>query len=138
VSVDLSFLGRLTIEIDDHTRLPGCPSGDRVVGTSTRYRFDGDRIRAAARSTPATDWVTVRAGGAGAVDARMLLETDDGALILVRYGGRIAYSDNGATVMIAPTFETNDERYAWLNNVQAIGKGERVGTTLIYEVYAAS
>ena len=138
MSLELSFLGRLTIEIDDHTRLPGCPSGDRLVGTSTRYRFDGDRIRGAARSTPATDWVTVRAGGLGTVDARMLLETDDGALILVRYEGRIVYSENGATVIIAPTFETNDERYDWLNSVQAIGKGQRVGTTLVYEIYAAS
>ena len=69
------------------------------------------------------------------MDARLLLETDDGAMILVRYEGRIVYHDNGASVMIAPTFETNDERYAWLNSVQGIGKGERVGTTLIYDLY---
>jgi hypothetical protein len=137
MSIELTHLGRLTIEIDDHTRLPGSPSGDRLVGSATSYRFEGDRIRATARATPATDWVTVRAGGSGTVDARLLLETDDGAYILVRYEGRITYQSDGASVVIAPTFETNDERYAWLNSVQGIGKGERVGTTLIYEIYQA-
>ncbi|HEY1831407.1 MAG TPA: DUF3237 domain-containing protein [Acidimicrobiales bacterium] len=138
MSIELIHLCRLTIEIDDHTRLPGAPSGDRLVGTSTNYRIDGQRIRGIARSTPATDWVTVRAGGSGTVDARMLIETDDGALILIRYEGRIVYTEDGATVIVAPTFETNDERYDWLNSIQAIGKGERVGTTLVYEFYQAS
>jgi hypothetical protein len=138
VAIDLTLLGRLTIEIDDHTRLPGSPSGDWLVGTATDYRLEGERISARALATPATDWVTVRAGGSGTVDARMLLETDDGALILMRYQGRIVYSENGATVVTAPTFETNDERYAWLNSVQGIAKGERVGTTLVYEIYSAS
>ncbi len=62
------------------------------------------------------------------MDARLLLATDDGALILMRYRRAIAYSAEGASVVTAPTFETNDERYAWLNSVQAVAKGERVGT----------
>jgi len=28
-----------------------------------------------------------------------------------------------STIYVAPRFETSDERYAWLNRVQAIGKG---------------
>ena len=111
MGIELSHLGRLTIEIDDHTHLPGSPSGDWLVGTATDYRLEGEGISARALATPATDWVTVRSGGSGTVDARMLLKTDDGALILMRYQGRIVYSENGATVVTAPTFETNDERY---------------------------
>jgi hypothetical protein len=39
------------------------------------------------------------------------------------------------TAYAAPRFETGDERYAWLNKVQAIGKGRLDGTTLTYEWY---
>ena len=36
----------------------------------------------------------------------------------------------------APTFETGDERYAWLNRVQAVGKGIiRPDRTIDYEFY---
>ena len=27
------------------------------------------------------------------------------------------------TIYVAPRFETGDERYAWLNRIQAVGKG---------------
>ena len=27
------------------------------------------------------------------------------------------------TAYVAPRFETGDERYAWLNGIQAVGKG---------------
>jgi hypothetical protein len=40
-----------------------------------------------------------------------------------------------APVYTAPRFETGDERYAWLNRVQAVAKGELDGTTLTYEVF---
>jgi hypothetical protein len=28
-----------------------------------------------------------------------------------------------ATIYVTPRFETGDERYAWLNRIQAVGKG---------------
>ena len=36
----------------------------------------------------------------------------------------------------APLFETGDERYAWLNSVQAIGLGSAEAGGVDYEVYA--
>ena len=36
----------------------------------------------------------------------------------------------------APLFETGDARYAWLTRVQAVGVGQRVGTTITYDIYA--
>jgi hypothetical protein len=32
-------------------------------------------------------------------------------------------------------FETGDERYLWLNGIQAVAKGVRDGATLTYEMY---
>jgi hypothetical protein len=36
---------------------------------------------------------------------------------------------------VAPTFETDDERYAWLNGVQAIGQGRSDGDDIVYEMF---
>jgi hypothetical protein len=44
----------------------------------------------------------------------------------VQYNGRFDASRGlvfPLTVYVAPRFETGDERYAWLNRVQAVGKG---------------
>ena len=41
----------------------------------------------------------------------------------------------GAPLYAAPLFETGDDRYRWLNKIQAVGKGAFDGTTLEYELY---
>jgi hypothetical protein len=61
----------------------------------------------------------------GTLDVRALLETHDGALVYTWYHGRmnLANGPAAATVYSAPLYETGDERYAWLNLVQAVAKG---------------
>ena len=77
--------------------------------------------------------------GTALLDIRLTLETDDGALIYVEYQGRRdfsrVYQGFDAPVYIAPRFETSDERYSWLNKIQAIGKGVVDGGSRIYEIY---
>jgi len=66
---------------------------------------------------------------------RLTLKTDDGAFIFVEYGGR---ADMGSGLIAsAPTFQTGDERYAWLNSVQALGAGQLDQSTgrLEYTMY---
>ena len=41
-----------------------------------------------------------------------------------------------ASLRTAPLFETGDSRYVWLTRLQAFGVGERVGTTVKYDIYA--
>ena len=67
------------------------------------------------------------------LDVRQVVETDDGAVVYVTYHGRADRSRG--TYTIAPTFETSDERYAWLNLVQAVGKGRLVDGRIVYDVY---
>jgi hypothetical protein len=46
--------------------------------------------------------------------------------VLIRYTGRIRTATGpvaGAAAYLTPGFETGDQRYDWLNHVQAIGKG---------------
>ena len=68
---------------------------------------------------------------------RVVLVTDDGATILMTYGGVGRRGDNGNELRTAPTFETGDERYAWLNGVQAVGvsHGSPAGQVQ-YDIYA--
>jgi hypothetical protein len=86
--------------------------------------------------TPAGDWITNRPDGTYRLDVRMTLKTEDGAVILVTYNGIGQTTNAGASLRIAPLFETGDPRYAWLTRLQAVGVGERVGTTVTYDIYA--
>lgn len=88
---------------------------------------------------PAGDWLTLRANDTMHLDVRVLLSTEDGASILMQYKG-IGAPDVGGKrqLRISPLFETGDERYAWLNDVQGVGIGEAdVAAGLVtYSVYA--
>ena len=70
------------------------------------------------------DWLTIGANVAR-IDVRATLRTRDGALLYLQYRGRsdVTHGIGSAPIIVAPTFETSDERYLWLNAVQAIGKG---------------
>lgn len=72
--------------------------------------------------------------GTVSVDARLLLQTASGAPVAISYRGKgAALPATGAPVYIVPTFETDDPQLHWLNAVQAVGKGGREGSTLVYE-----
>src|SRR5437870_666698 len=99
-------------------------------------RFEGPRVKASVQ-TPAGDWITNRADGSYRLDVRLTLKTDDGALILVTYNGIGQTTDAGASLRIAPLFETGESRYVWLTRLQAVGGGQGVGTAAVtYDIYA--
>lgn len=111
------------------------PAGLRVVAEATSVVVSGERLSGRLKGHSAADWLAV-AGTVGTIDARMTLETDDGALVYMSYGGRMDLADGpgGAPLYVAPRFETGDARYAWLNLVQAVAKGTLDGSSLTYEV----
>ena len=112
------------------------PQGSRLIVTVSGGSFEGPRLRGKVAEVAAGDWLTMRADGSFRLDVRLVLETDDGASILMSYNGVGTRTDDGATVRSAPTFETGDERYTWLNGVQAVGLGATGGPGIIYDVYA--
>ena len=59
------------------------------------------------------DWLLVGADGTAALDVRITLLTDDGALVYVRYDGRADFyaGAGSAHIYVAQRFETRDERY---------------------------
>ena len=135
MSLELRPLATLTIAIARQSRLDGLPSHARLVGEAASCDLVGDRVRAVQAGT-SSDWLTLHADGSVSVDARLLLATPSGAHLTVSYRGRgAALPATGTPVYIAPTFETDDPALAWLNHVQAVGKGVRSGGTLVYELY---
>lgn len=136
MSIELVSLGTLRITVSEQFHSDGVPGGSRLVGEASDCRWEGGPVQASQRGRSTSDWVLIDDRGGIAVDARLLLETDDGALICVRYTGRGARLPAAPKPIItAPTFETGDPRYIWLNTVQAVAKGTRDGDTLSYELY---
>jgi Protein of unknown function (DUF3237) len=103
---------------------------------------------------PGADWLRVMPSGVSRLDVRATIQTDDGALIYVSYGGAIQCSKEQADrlnageqlkaddcyFITAPTFQTKSDKYGWLNAVQAVGKmvslklGE--GSYVRYNIFA--
>ena len=86
--------------------------------------ISGERLNAKLVGDSAADWLLVGPDGTGTLDVRCLVETDDGALVFLQYHGRVDLSGGAdAPLFSTPRFETGDERYGWLNKLQAVGKG---------------
>ena len=96
------------------------------------------------------DWMLEGADGLCRLDVRKTFETDDGALIDVRYIGLYQVSDavnaclaSGGSCQFGDTlfqvqaqFETSDTRYAWLNRTVAVGEGRETAEGVVYQLYA--
>jgi hypothetical protein len=124
------------------------PGAYRRVGPVSGGVFEGERLSGLVLDGGA-DWQTVRSDGSTTLDVRLVLETSDGALIGMTYRGIrhgtadvIARVEKGEVVdpgdyyfRIAPLFETAATRYGWLNNVVAIGIGDRRADGPVYSIF---
>ncbi|MAZ90054.1 MAG: cytochrome [Cellvibrionaceae bacterium] len=136
--IKLVHLCTATLDIGIPTVMENGPRGTRMIVEVTGATWEGEHLNAKQVGGPAGDWALLDKDGSLQIDVRCHLQTEDGASIYVSYQGRSDYMQAGqAPIITAPTFETNDHRYAWLNKVQAIGRGRAAGMNkLIYEIYA--
>jgi hypothetical protein len=134
-AAELVSMGTITVQLGERIEVGSGPKGTRLVVDVESIEVESDRVRASLAATDAADWLTMSEDGSiGCVDVRFTLKTDDGAYIYVEYAGR-ADMANGL-IATAPTFQTGDERYAWLNKIQAVGAGALEGNgRLIYSLY---
>lgn len=124
------------------------PGYDRRIGEITGGTFEGEKLRGKFRSG-GSDWQSLRADGAITINVRLVMETDDGALIAMRYRGvrhgpkdvieRLAKGEavnpNEYYFRVTPWFETSAEKYDWLNRVVAVAIGHRLPHGPIYNVF---
>lgn len=135
--IALEPLGRMTIGIRQHTEVGWTPGGLRIVGEVDTCRWESERVNASAHGLMSHDWLVEHPDGSVGIDARLLMVTDDGAHVAVAYRGRADRQPRlGGIIFTAPTFETGDDRYAWLNRVQGVARGVRTGQVLVYDLYA--
>jgi hypothetical protein len=137
----------LSVDLSE-PQLIATPVGLRYTLIIERGRFEGPRLRGEVLPGGG-DWITIGTDGLGRLDVRATLRTDDGALIHLEVGGmsrvpadaqqrleageRIPFADG--YIRSTLDFETGDERYAWLNEVVAVGYNEFSPGHIDYRTY---
>jgi hypothetical protein len=138
----------LRLQVSDLQPVGAAPGGNRVVGVVAGGTFEGDRLKGTVLPG-GSDWIIVRADGAFTLDVRLVLKTDDGALIAMTYKGLrhgspevLAKVAKGEPVdpsqlyfRTAIFFETASEKYGWLNRLIGLGTGHRPPEGPVYEVF---
>lgn len=132
---------------------PRAAFGQRVIVNVTGGTVRGPRIKGEIVQ-PAGDWLFAMPDGTNRLDVRLTIKTDDNELIFVEYGGIQAFTkeaaerlskgeavnatDNYGYFITAPRFMTTSAKYAWLNQIQAVGKMVSVqrGVAVKYDVFA--
>ncbi len=139
----------ITITLHPIEEIGPTPAGNRRVFPVAGGSFVGERLRGAILPVAGSDLLLTRPDGSSQQDVRMILRTDDGALVVMTYRGvrhaspevneRIARGETVAPsdyyLRTAPFFETSSAAYAWLNKIVAVGVGERRPTDVVYEVF---
>lgn len=137
MAIELVPLCTIRIQLKPPIDVGAGPAGTRMITEVASAEFTGDRLTGELLGAAAADWSVLSADGTGTVDARLTVRTRDSATVFVQYNGRLDASRGfPVSVCVAPRFETGDERYAWLNRIQAIGKGVlNADLSLDYEWY---
>ncbi|WP_240377558.1 DUF3237 domain-containing protein [Bacillus piscicola] len=144
----LSFLCDMELTVEG-AHLPGkTPIGNRRVIRVTGGALRGDHLNAEV-IPGGDDWITVREDGTIIQDVRILLKTDDDALIMMTYRGIrtgtpevLKRLDNNEDVdpdeyyfRTSPIFETASPKYDWLNRRVFVSKGIRLPGGVNYSIY---
>lgn len=147
--IQTEHLFDVTLQVENPLQMLGkTPFGERRIAKVTGGKFEGPNIRGTVRGGGG-DWILVRNDGVTQLDVRIVLETDDGALIYMTYKGlrhgpeevmqRLAAGQkvdrSEYYFRITPLFETGSDKYAWLNKAVCVASGDRTPTGPIYNVY---
>jgi hypothetical protein len=136
------------IEVKPPSVIGATPGHDRRIGEITGGSFEGERLSGKILSG-GSDWQSLRADGATTLNVRLVMETDDGALIGMTYLGvrhgpkevldRIARGEKVSPaeyyMRATPYYETASEKYGWLNRVVSVAYGHRMAGGAIYQVF---
>jgi hypothetical protein len=136
------------IEVKPPSIVGATPGHDRRIGEIAGGRFEGAKLAGRILSG-GSDWQSLRADGATTLNVRLVMETDDRALIAMTYLGvrhgpkevldRIGRGENVNPseyyMRATPYFETSSPKYDWLNRVVSVASGHRVAGGAIYQVF---
>jgi len=142
------FLFTATFRVAKMHAVGQTPFGLRNIDMRGGGEFEGPRLKGEVLAG-GMDQKIFRADGAMNPNVRLVLRTDDGALIYMHYTG-IRYGTPEVMRRIAdgeavdpseyylrntPYFETASETYDWLNRIVAVGVGRRLPDHAAYNVF---
>jgi hypothetical protein len=107
---------------------------NRVIVPVSGGTFEGAKLKGTV--LPGGDWIIRRPDGSSVLDVRIILQTDDAQKIYMQYRG-ISYTpkDGPQYWRIVPVFETGAEKYAWLNNIIAVGVHRTLAGKVAYRIF---
>ncbi|MGI9522361.1 MAG: DUF3237 domain-containing protein [Hyphomicrobiaceae bacterium] len=147
-SLQSEFLLSYKIQVETLHDIGPVPLGTRHLDCLGEGSFEGPKLRGVILPG-GIDQKIFRSDGAMNQNVRMILRTDDNALIYVqytgvRYGTAEVMSKIAAGETVEPTeyylrstpyFETASEEYGWLNRIVSVGIGRRMPDHAAYDVY---
>jgi hypothetical protein len=149
IEMEFAMTYRLDVDGPLLSSNPDDPTPTRQFWQMSRATLEGPRIRAVT-PMPGIDWFTPFAPGFGRPHVRLPFRADDGAIVLLEYGGIVHATDafNDAVredrptdwddqyMRMALTFETSSKKHAWLTRHLFIARGRlRAAKSLEYDVY---
>jgi hypothetical protein len=147
---NLEFMARFSVDLVAPVWELGETSdlGKRRIIPITGGKFEGPMLNGKILNNGA-DWQTVTKDGVAYIDTRYLLQADDNSLIYLqtkglRYGPPDVLAKVAKGEVVDPskyyfriymTFETNSQKYNWLNRAMGIGYAMRLGNAVVYDAY---
>ncbi|HAK80816.1 MAG TPA: DUF3237 domain-containing protein [Runella sp.] len=146
--MELEFAFELRVEVANIQFMGDTHRGNRRMIPITGGTFEGPAIKGKIQ-TGGYDWQVIRTDGVAELDARYVLETEDGALItIVNQGLRRGPAEvmkrlsEGKEVdpseyyfRSIPVFETADPKYVWLSQSVFVATGIRKPDKVLIQVY---
>jgi hypothetical protein len=144
----LEFVCEIQVNIAKPYDLGNTGAGTRKIISLLGGKFEGPMMKGNVL-TGGADWQLIKDNDVADIDARYILETDDGSLIyLSNTGMRVAskevlkqlaageiVNENEYYFRTIPVFETSSEKYNWLMKSLFIAKGIRNPDNVIIQVW---
>lgn len=145
--MQLEHLLHIHADLKDPVTVGAGPLGTRQIVDVIGGTFEGPRLKGTVLASGG-DWITIGSDGAGRLDVRATLQTDDGALIYVQYPGIMVINEAAMNALAGggetqfgevefftqPRCETGHPDYAWLNTVVAVGEGRLLPNAVEYNI----
>lgn len=123
----------LDVEVELLRSLADPAFGERVIFGVRGGHFDGPQLRGQVLRWGG-DSVT-RGADATLLDVRLLLETDDGVPLQLRYQGRASQHNGQPRIEISGCFDAPAGAYGWLNDILVFGLGAQTASGVRYQLF---
>jgi hypothetical protein len=143
------LLCEVSVDLEVPQNIGATPHGNRQIYGVKGGTFEGPKLKGEVLPGGG-DWALLRPDGAGELDVRATMRTDDGHLIYTYYRGILHAPPEVAQRMLqgetvdpsqyyfrtTPVYETASDKYGWLNRIVAVGVGRFAANWVGYTVYA--